>query len=63
MERPEDALWMLEALAEAVATSLLRNERIDAVTVGVRKLRPPIPLDIATVGVRITRRRDIIRGG
>ena len=34
------------------------NVAIDlAVTVGLRKLKPPIAIDIATVGVRVTRAR------
>ena len=32
-----------------------RDPRIAAVTVHLRKLRPPLAVDIATVGVRITR--------
>jgi dihydroneopterin aldolase len=49
---------LLEALAEAIATSVLADERAEAVTVAVRKLRPPVPADLATAGVRITRRRE-----
>ena len=30
--------------------------RVDEVTVSVRKLRPPVPHDLAFAGVRITRR-------
>ncbi len=49
---------LLEALAAAVArVTLEADPRITAVTVGLRKLRPPLAMDIATVGVRITRRR------
>lgn len=46
---------LLEALAEAVADAVLSDGRVAEVTVGVRKLRPPVPLDIASVGVSITR--------
>ena len=49
---------LLEALAGAIAeATLARDLRITAVTVHLRKLRPPLALDLGTVGVRITRRR------
>lgn len=48
---------LLEALAEAVAATALEDDRVESVTVGLRKLEPPLEADIATVGVRITRRR------
>ncbi|HLI15202.1 MAG TPA: dihydroneopterin aldolase [Acidimicrobiales bacterium] len=49
---------LLEALAEAVAGALLADGRVGAVTVALRKLRPPLAADLASVGVRITRRRE-----
>ena len=49
---------LLESLAGAVAEATLASDpRITAVTVHLRKLRPPLALDLGTVGVRITRRR------
>jgi dihydroneopterin aldolase len=48
---------LLEALAEAVAISALGHPGVEEVTVTVRKLRPPVPLDLASAGVRITRTR------
>ena len=49
---------LLESLAGAVADAVLASDpRIAAVTVHLRKLRPPLALDLGTVGVRITRRR------
>ncbi len=49
---------LLEALAGAVAEATLASDlRITAVTVHLRKLRPPLALDLGTVGVRITRRQ------
>jgi dihydroneopterin aldolase len=49
---------LLEALAGAVASATLAcDRRITSVTVDVRKLRPPVAVDLADVGVRITRRR------
>jgi dihydroneopterin aldolase len=46
---------LLEALADAVAATVLVDRRIDAVTVTVRKLRPPLAADVETVGARVTR--------
>jgi dihydroneopterin aldolase len=52
------AFDLLEALAGAVADAILSSDRrIDAVTVHLRKVRPPVDVEIATVGVRITRGR------
>ncbi|MDP9070653.1 MAG: dihydroneopterin aldolase [Actinomycetota bacterium] len=48
---------LLERLAERIAEVALADERARSVTVSVRKLRPPLPVDLATVGVRITRQR------
>lgn len=49
---------LLERLASVVAeTALDLDERVQAATVTVRKLRPPVPLDVASTGVRIHRTR------
>jgi dihydroneopterin aldolase len=48
---------LLERLAQRIAEEVLSDERVTGVTVAVRKLRPPVPQDLATSGVRITRRR------
>ena len=49
---------LLEALAAAVAEAVLAcDTRITAVSVALRKLQPPLTVDIATVGVLITRSR------
>jgi dihydroneopterin aldolase len=49
---------LLEALAGAVAEATLDSDpRIAAVTVHLRKLQPPLAVDIGTVGVRINRTR------
>jgi 7,8-dihydroneopterin aldolase/epimerase/oxygenase len=48
---------LLESLASAIADAVLADPRVDAVMVAVRKLRPPLAADVATVGVRISRRR------
>ena len=49
---------LLERLAARVGDEVLAADtRIAAVTVAVRKLRPPVPFDLATAGVRLTRSR------
>lgn len=49
---------LLEHLAQAVADEVLALPGASAVTVRVTKLRPPVPQDLASSGVRIHRRRD-----
>jgi dihydroneopterin aldolase len=46
---------LLERLAERIAEVVLVDGRVTSVTVAVRKLRPPVPVDLATAGVTITR--------
>jgi len=48
---------LLEALAEAIAAEVLAEPRVEAVSVSVRKLRPPVAVDLGSVGVRVRRRR------
>ena len=49
---------LLEALAGRLATALLIvDPRLDAVEVTVRKLRPPLALDVGSTGVRVRRAR------
>lgn len=49
---------LLEALAERTARAVLAtDDRVTGVTVCVRKVRPPVPQDLATSGVKVTRRR------
>lgn len=48
---------LLERVAERIAEAVLADARVAAVTVAVRKLRPPVPADLATAGVRLTRAR------
>jgi dihydroneopterin aldolase len=49
---------LLEALAWHVADAVLGvDDRITGVTVVLRKLRPPVAVDIDTVGVRVVRTR------
>jgi len=48
---------LLERLASRIAEATLADERVDSVTVSVRKLEPPVPQQLTTSGVRITRGR------
>ena len=49
---------LLEALAGRLASALLvADPRLQAVEVTVRKLRPPLPLDAGSAGVRVRRAR------
>ena len=48
---------LMEHLAERIAEDVGADARVESVTVAVRKLRPPVPVDLASAGVRITRRR------
>lgn len=53
-----DHVVLLEHLATRIAGAVLAaDERITSTTVWLRKLRPPVPQDLATSGVRITRTR------
>jgi dihydroneopterin aldolase len=48
---------LLERMAQAIAVVVLADPRVEAVTVTVRKLRPPVPQVLASSGVSITRTR------
>ena len=49
---------LIESLAAAVATAVLDlDPRVEEVTVTLRKLEPPLPLELTDVGVRVTRKR------
>ncbi len=50
-------LTLLERAAQVVADRVLEHPLATAVTVEIRKLRPPVPNDLATSGVRIRRTR------
>lgn len=45
---------LLERLAVRVAAVCREDERVTAVTVTIRKLRPPVPASVDSVGVRIS---------
>ena len=48
---------LLESLAAALADAVLVDGRVEAVTVRVRKLRPPLDHDVGSAGVRLHRMR------
>jgi 7,8-dihydroneopterin aldolase/epimerase/oxygenase len=48
---------LLESLAGAIADTVLSDAHVTSVTVAVRKLRPPVPHQVGTTGVRLTRSR------
>ena len=49
---------LLERLAHVVAADLAGIDGVEAATVTVRKLRPPVPNDLASSAVRVTRRAE-----
>jgi dihydroneopterin aldolase len=51
------AAALLEHLADRIAARVLElsGARARSVTVTLRKLRPPVPVDVSSIGVRITR--------
>jgi dihydroneopterin aldolase len=53
----EERHLLLERVADRIAEELLALERVAGVTVTIRKVRPPLPQDVATAAVTITRRR------
>jgi 7,8-dihydroneopterin aldolase/epimerase/oxygenase len=54
----QQSFQLLEALAGRVADALLdADPRLQAVEVGLHKLRPPLALDLASTGVRVRRGR------
>jgi dihydroneopterin aldolase len=46
---------LLERMAERIAETARSDPRVTAVTVTVRKLRPPVPVDLGSAAVTITR--------
>ena len=54
----EERFVLMERLAERIAEVVLADGRVTAVTVTVRKLRPPVPQQLETSGVRLRRARS-----
>jgi dihydroneopterin aldolase len=46
---------LLERLATRIAEAVAADPRVLSVTVTVKKLRPPVPVDLTSAAVRITR--------
>lgn len=46
---------LMEALAERIASVVGADDRVQSVRVHVRKLRPPVAVDLRSAGVQITR--------
>ena len=60
----EEGHELLERVATRIIEEILGDERVTAVEVVVRKLRPPVPVDVSTTSVRIRRTReelDVVR--
>lgn len=53
----EERFVLLERLATRLTEVVLADARVESVTVTVRKLRPPVPQQLETSGVRLTRTR------
>jgi dihydroneopterin aldolase len=51
----EERHALLERLAERIAETALTDHRVHSVTVTVRKLRPPVPVDLGSAAVRVVR--------
>lgn len=54
----EESFDLVEALAEKIATELLREEKIKKVTVTVKKPEAPLSRSLEYVGVRLVRGKD-----
>lgn len=60
----EGHVTLLEHLAARLADAVLAvHPALESATVAVRKLRPPVPQQLATSGVRITRARTALQSG
>ncbi len=58
----EEKHLLLERVATRICEDVLALDGVDAVNVVVRKLRPPVPQDIASTAVRLHRRRpDLVQ--
>ncbi|RMH75019.1 MAG: dihydroneopterin aldolase [Actinomyces sp.] len=53
----DERFQLFERMAQRFAEAVLVDTRVAEVTVRVRKLRPPVPQDLASAGVSVTRRR------
>jgi 7,8-dihydroneopterin aldolase/epimerase/oxygenase len=53
----DESFQLFERMTQRVAEVVLLDPRVTEVTVEVRKLHPPVPQDVASAGMRLTRRR------
>jgi 7,8-dihydroneopterin aldolase/epimerase/oxygenase len=51
----KERFQLLERLAERIADEVRDDDRVEEATVTVRKLRPPVAVDLASAAVTITR--------
>lgn len=49
-----ESFQLFERMSQRVAEAILEDERIESVTIEVRKLRPPVTQDLASSGMRLT---------
>ncbi len=54
----DERFQLLERASARIAELVLTYDRVDAVTVNMAKLRPPVGAHVATTGVTVHRRRD-----
>jgi len=52
-----ESYQLLERLADRIASICLFDPRVVEADVSVRKQRPPLPVHVSSVGLRVTRRR------
>ena len=53
----DESFQLLECMGQRVAEAILDDDRIESVTIEVRKLRPPVEHDLASSGMRLTVQR------
>lgn len=59
----EEGHELLERVATRILEEILIDQRVFAAEVCIRKVRPPVPVDVATTAVRIRRTRDEMHVG
>ena len=54
----DETFQLFERMAMRFAEAAMVDDRITEVTIEIRKLRPPVPQDLASAGIRVTRVRS-----
>jgi len=49
-----ESFQLFERMATRVGEAVVALDKVDRVVVTVRKLRPPVPQDLASAGIRVT---------